>query len=39
VCALREDEFEVELLAMLWMNEVYDRREDYELFHAEVETL
>jgi hypothetical protein len=32
-----ETTFEVELLALLWIDEVYDRREDSDLFHAQVE--
>jgi hypothetical protein len=36
---MTEPTFDVELLALLWMNEIYDRRDDYDLFHADVEEL
>jgi hypothetical protein len=36
---MTEPTLEVELLALLGMNEIYDWRDDNDLFHAEVEEL
>jgi hypothetical protein len=33
----REAVFEVELLALLLIDECYSRDDDYDLFHAEIE--
>jgi hypothetical protein len=36
---MNDEQFEVELLALLVVDEYYSRDDDYDLFHVEVEEL